>query len=445
MKMKKNTLFWATIVVMVAIIGVLGYGYYTEKAQLETYGTTLQGMYERSFYELVSNVNDLEIKLSKAIISSDNKSKQDNFYELWEESSKTQGSLASLPVSNQVLMETTRFVNQLGGYSYYLFDKLNNGEDLTSEDNNSLIELHSQAVSMQKTVTDFVTKLNYNYNLIDNLTSNEAEVSFVGLFEDVQTATVDSPTLIYDGPFSDSVLNKEVKGLTGELITQVQAEEKIRQELKNYGLESVKYLNKTSGKFTTFNFEIYTDKEKTLYVQITEDSGFILTISAYNDNSNGDLSLTEMETLAENFATNLGLENMQAVWSTSINDIGYVSLATITEGVIVYPEMIKVKICSNSGMVCGWEATNYLYNKQNRSNLTPSLGATTAQSKISDALMVQTIKLAVIPQEYDDDVLTYEFKCKLNDYTYYVYIDALSGEQKNILRIVQTTDGNLLM
>ena len=58
---------------------------------------------------------------------------------------------------------------------------------------------------------------------------------------------------------------------------------------------------------------------------------------------------------------------------------------------------------------------------------------------------VRTTKLALIPNEYVGETLCYEFMCINEGSTYYIYIDANTGLQMNILKIVETDDGNLLM
>ena len=65
------------------------------------------------------------------------------FYKLYEQCNLAQSNLSRLPINHTSIKETTKFVNQMGGFSYYLFDKLNNGEALSEDDYKSLTELYS--------------------------------------------------------------------------------------------------------------------------------------------------------------------------------------------------------------------------------------------------------------------------------------------------------------
>ena len=98
-----------------------------------------------------------------------------------------------------------------------------------------------------------------------------------------------------------------------------------------------------------------------------------------------------------------------------------------------------------SGIVIGWEATNYATNHTNRSVPSPEISITEANKVISPALTVIDTRLAIIPQQYVGEYLTYEYICEWKDYTYYVYVDTVTGEEVQILRVVKTTRGDLIV
>lgn len=180
------------------------------------------------------------------------------------------------------------------------------------------------------------------------------------------------------------------------------------------------------------------------YIQVAKKGGVIITISGYQKSVNDNLELSKCEEKAEEFAKMLELENMKAVWSTKINNVAYVNLTTIVNDTIIYPEMIKVKISCDNGEIIGWDARTYAYNKQERTNTKPTKTASEAREKVSKLLTIETEKKALIPLEYNREVLCYEFKCTYNDYTYYVYINADNLKEENVLRIIDTVSGELM-
>ena len=53
--------------------------------------------------------------------------------------------------------------------------------------------------------------------------------------------------------------------------------------------------------------------------------------------------------------------------------------------------------------------------------------------------------MAVIPTEYKTEIFCYEFKGKIDDREFIVYINAETGEEEDILVIYNTPNGVLTM
>ena len=67
-----------------------------------------------------------------------------------------------------------------------------------------------------------------------------------------------------------------------------------------------------------------------------------------------------------------------------------------------------------------------------------------ARAKVSDLLEIKTSRLAIIPIG-QSETLAYEFTALRNGETYYVYIDAVSGKEVEIFKVVRTTEGTLIL
>jgi len=96
-------------------------------------------------------------------------------------------------------------------------------------------------------------------------------------------------------------------------------------------------------------------------------------------------------------------------------------------------------------MVIGVEATAYYTNHIERSIGSPSLGESAAQSKVSENIEIETSRLALVPIGNDKEVLCYEFSGVYDGNVYYVYIDAVSGRQVEMFKVVESSEGLLLM
>ena len=73
------------------------------------------------------------------------------------------------------------------------------------------------------------------------------------------------------------------------------------------------------------------------------------------------------------------------------------------------------------------------------------LSAKEAAKKISPSLTVLGTRLAYIPKSANTECLAYEFKAEMNGERYYVYIDAVTGRQAEMFRVIDTDDGTMLL
>lgn len=432
----------AAIVVLAVVAGVLALGYIGSNVALSTYSTQLENNYQRSVYELIDDVNSIESNLSKASISYGGEAKQKLFNKIYTDCVRANEDLSRLPINHESVNQTTSFINQMGGFSYYAENKLKNGQDLSQEDNQSVQALYQLCVYVQSILNDFASTYQGNYSVLANTKNiGDTKNSFNSMFSSMQAEGVDIPTLIYDGPFSEAQTKKEIKGLSNSIQTQEQAQAKLESVFEN--LSNLKYEGETTGLFETYNFS-FDLNERHLYAQIAKRDAFILSISSYASSDNDSLELEECKQKAEEFASNLGLD-LKAVWGTKITGMAYINLTPVINGTIIYPDMIKVKISCSTGEILGWEAQSYAYNHIDRDLPQVEVAESNARSKVSSSLTIESQKLALIPIKYGNETLCYEYKCSLNNSTYYVYINAVTGEEEQILKVIRTTNGDLLM
>ena len=239
-------------------------------------------------------------------------------------------------------------------------------------------------------------------------------------------------------------------------------------------------MGQTEGRFITYDFGLNTKDNRNYFLQITKQGGFLLTMSSnenmesmsnesagmtsdLKNNENSDASdtkdnnvkidnLEDISTKAKNaqsvaieYAEKLNLKNMQCVWSASSDEVCYVNLAPVVDDIIMYPDLIKAKIDLNQDKVIGWEATSYAYNHAEREDLIPQLSEEEARNLISKNLTIESQKLCVIPLDYVGETLAYEFAGKYDNFNYYLYIDAYTGNQVRVLRVIQTEQGELVL
>lgn len=436
MKKNNNNILYIILAILGASTIVFLCLFLSFQNSSNSYKNQLENNYKKSYYEVVSNINDLEIDISKIVATKDNDALRTLLTSLNNNVTLTIDNINQLPISYNNLTNINNFLNKTSGFSSSLLDRIYSGESIKDNDYVQLNDIHSSVLAIKYDLNNYYAGLNSDFSILTKI-ETEGVREFSGGFINTESANSEVPSLIYDGPFSDSVLNKEIVGLSGIEISQDEALKKV-QDI--FDTNDINYVGFAKGKFETYNFYV---NQKGLDVSITKNGGLLLTVTSYVTPQEKTIDANEAIKIAENFALRVGINNMYSVWTQTVGNIQYINLAKIENSCIYYSDLIKVKVDLSSGNVIGWEATNYATNNKSR-NFTSSISMTQAQNKLSSVLSVKERNYCIIPDKYVGELSAYEFICTWKNYTYYVYIDSNTGKEANIMRVVNTTNGDLL-
>ena len=104
-----------------------------------------------------------------------------------------------------------------------------------------------------------------------------------------------------------------------------------------------------------------------------------------------------------------------------------------------------MKVALDNGQIVGFEAASYFMSHHTRNWETPALDASTARKSIIALPSPDEGRLALIPTPSGGEVLCYEFRGEINGKTYLVYIDANTGEERDLLQVIDTPGGKFTM
>ena len=122
-----------------------------------------------------------------------------------------------------------------------------------------------------------------------------------------------------------------------------------------------------------------------------------------------------------------------------------INYAATQNDVVMYPDLIKVKVALDDGEILGMETTGYLNNHTERDVSKIRITKEQARKSLNKDIEIQSEGLAVIPTEWQTEILCYEFKGKVDDREFLVYINADNGREEDILIITNTPNGTLTM
>lgn len=152
--------------------------------------------------------------------------------------------------------------------------------------------------------------------------------------------------------------------------------------------------------------------------------------------------------MAKDFLNKHGYTNMKETYYLKQNGIVTINYAYTQknangEQVIMYPDLIKVKVALDDGSVLGIETSGYLNSHTTRTIEADIISKEKAKETLNKDLQIQSENLAFIPTKWKTEVYCWEFKGKVDDNEFLVYIDAKTGKEQDILIIINTPDGTL--
>ena len=282
---------------------------------------------------------------------------------------------------------------------------------------------------------------NFSFEEIDStIMNNNSELKLASQgFEDTEQTMTDLPTLIYDGPFSDHLTQSEPKYLKN--LEQI-SKEKALEIAKNICIsekDNLVFSHDDDGDIPCYVF-----KGKNCTIGITKHGGkpcYML-----NSDFSGETKIKYSEAIrnAESFLNKIGYKDMKESYYFTDDGICTINFASVKDGIIMYPDLIKVSVCLEKGDVLSFDATGYISNHIERDNLNVSLSKSQAENQLNNQLKVIDSQLCVIPTEWSTEQLCYEIHCKTDEgQDLLVYIDCMTGEEDNIL-ILLYSDGGVL-
>lgn len=412
-----------------------------------------ENSYNMAFYSLVDYVENVETYLAKSLISSTPEHGAETLTNVWREANLAQSYLARLPIESQELENTEKFLNQVSDYSYSLSRKNIYNESLSDEDLKNLKDLHNYSVELENTLNQLSEDINSG-RIKWNELSNKGTVAFA---QQVSTQTNDSFSnleenfheysgLIYDGAFSEHITSSEKKGLTGNDIDEETAKQKVAEFIGQENIKEIQSLGfSENATIPEYNFSVKTNLENDITISVSKKGGHIIYMNSNRTVNSEIISQEEANEKGKEFLNNKGLNNMKETYYLKQDGIVTINYAYTQNDVVVYSDLIKVKVALDNGEVLGIETTGYLNNHTQRDTSKVKISKEEAKKTLNKDLEISSEGLAIIPTEYNTEILCYEFKGKVDDREFLVYINAENGREEDILIITNTPNGTLTM
>lgn len=410
----------------------------------------LNDVYKRSVLQVVDSINDVDTALLKGSVTNSPALLSNLASEIYRQSTFAQANLGELPLGNTELDNTSKFLSQVGDFTYSLSNKVLNGGQITDEEKKQMGQLSKYASSLSGSLYDIEKKLmNGEISLVSKQNtvsaSDKKTTPLTDGLSEVEKNFQEYPSLIYDGPFSDHINKMEAKHIKGKNeISKEEAERLITRFISDTKVQKLTYRGDSDGTIKTYIYNGADENNTDFSVEISKLGGKVLYMLKNRNVSGSTLGVNDAIEIGSSFLIKNNIHSMKESYYEIQNNTVTINYAYVENGITMYPDLIKIKVALDNGEVLAYEAQGYLMaHEENRDLGEVNLTLDNARNLVSKNLKIEKESMAVIPLDGGTESLCYEFSGKFNDKNFIVYINAATGKEEKILMLVIDEDGTL--
>ena len=440
MKMKRRTFIRIVSFLAAAIVALGGYSIHAFR-QTGRYQTGARNDYARNFAELSEHLYNIETAFEKGQYAGSDYQIVRMASQVWRETGEAKAALEGISAQGEGLYEVSEFLSKAGDYAYYVSSRILKGETAAENEADNMRSLAFAAAQLANYVGNLraaVDNGDVTLDLSDSL--DGYEIQWAGdEWSSVQEQVSEYPELIYDGPFSDHIEKMEPVLLSGMAeITEEEAKSRLSQWF-DVPKDTVTKTGEIDGKIKAWTFEMGSRT-----ASVTKQGGYLMELTDSRERVTTGLSIGDAMNKAQAFFAKMGITGMRQSYYMKKNGEITINFAYSQDGVTVYPDLIKVTLCLETGDVCGYEAFGYLMAHRTDRDTGVILSVEQAQEKVNQNLHIVSRNVAIIPTDGKNEVLCYEFVTETAEGKHVlVYVNARTGIEEMIQILIETDEGTL--
>ena len=442
--MKKRTLIRIFSFLLALLIGVAVFGFkYYKRAK--SFESEISYTYSRSLEEVNSSLNKINVALQKLPFISSASQITQLATDIYTEAKIAKQAFSQLPTGQSGYENINKFLSQVGNYTVFLAEKVIDGGEINDSEKENIGVLSTLAENITDSFS--VMQMNINNNgywaqaledSIENIANDDIFLNSLNMLEE---SIIDYPTLLYDGPYSDHISSGTSYLVeTSEVITEETALNIAANALR-VDKEEIAVDNYDHGKIPAINL-VY--GEGTASVSI--NGGYLISFRKYNVGENSNLTYRQAQIKAEKFVAEILSRTFSVNYYFADNGTCVFNFARTDDGVIFYPDLIKVGVDMSNGDIVFFDARAYIMNYKDRElKLPPQSRLSEAKALLNSSLSIVSTALALIPTDGEYEMLCYEFLCRSDeDKEFLIYINTETLREEQIFTVFKTNGGTLV-
>lgn len=429
--------FCAAAVVVSAVFAV------RTNNDLNRYRLEIKNNYAATLDTLNSGVNNISLILEKAEYVTTAKQLSLMSAQLLSEAESAKAALSQLPAGEN-LDVLNRFLSQVGNYAVSVSESLISGESLNNEYTANIAALKDTAQKISEAVSNSSIAYDNPSAWADDLDNKLEEAvdkdSLSGTLDALEGTLSDYPTLVYDGPYSDHILEKEPLMLkNAENVTEAQALKKAA-ETAECGEEALSADGTVDGKIPSYRFS-----GDNVSVTVSRAGGYAVYMRKSREIGDYVLEYRQAVDKAKRYLERIGMGGFAETYYFTDEGVCVINFAYLDGKTVCYTDLVKVGVAMDTGEIMLYEASGYIVNHTDRAFESAAISAEEAAKTVSPRLKINETALALIPTKGGNEKRCYEFVCETDDKKeILVYINAVTGEEEDILILLKSDGGTLV-
>lgn len=434
---------WLPLLLSLALVVLGGTAVYQARRAANA-ERVLEEAYQSALSEACEELQALSIDMEKLLVSGDPSLGAALLHQISRAAGDVHRGLSFLPLSHEAVAPTISFTARLSDYAASLLPGLVREGVLAPRQLDALSGEHAAAVRLTAQLSlasraMAEDALRFVSGAPTFAARQDAQARPLEILADKDNG-MEYPTLIYDGPFSDARRAGPPRGLPEGEITAEEALSIARSFVGERALSAVPAPN-TAGALPAYGVTVAT-QDVQLNLEVTRQGGRVLWMMPETASFQVTQSVEHCRERAAQFLRERGFGEMTATHHQVYDGLCVVNLAAMQDGVLLYPDLVKVQVRMDTGDVVGLEANNYWMNHTVRDLPAPTLDEAAARARLSDGVHSEPGRLCLIPDN-DSETLCYEFPAERGGESYLIYIDAQTGAEVQLLKVIPTGEGTL--
>ena len=441
-----------------ALLISLGWGF-NEYRLAGDYRLVAENNNHRALTDFASHLDQLETDMAKGNVASNPTQKVLYLSQISSKSDAALKDFSQIPAEETGLSYIGQFLVQAGDFSRTMTQRIAGGGKLSPEEDKTLNDWHERLMPINQKVQDLIVRMDTE-NLVwtDPAPTLRQRLGFGGTkiaeaaadgseipsksvrsgLDQLDSSLQKLPPFSYTGEYSTRVVAQPL-GLPTGTVTKEQAQVTARDFLTKAG-----YINNTP-EFSVNSQGVlagYTWIYKEAYIDVSQQGGVV---TFYRDQRSIEPRKLSPEEAAAKAKTVMIALGWQLVLTSSEDFGSYVQYDFVAEkeGVTIYPDKVRLMIALDNGQLVGFDAVPY-YSFHHARTFPPKITMDQAAKKLRPDFQVTEKRLTVIAKRGNQELYCYEFRGKYQGEEYLIYLDAATGAEEKIQRILKTPRGEFI-